>query len=107
MDKQTEEALKIQQLNIMQCQEAMGLLYQTFIEDRGNAELRGMAITAIERMILNMGGEDTMKHFESIPFSKRMRESGDPELVKIAKNIAEKSFNNLPAIEDDDDEQTD
>jgi len=103
MSKQIE-ALKIKQLNIFKCQEAMGLLYQTFIEDDGNAELRGMAITAIERMILNMGGEDTVKHFESIPFSKRMRDSGDPELVEIADNLAKQAFDKAEPIEDDADE---
>lgn len=94
---------KVEQLNIMRCQEAMGLLYQTFIEDKGNAELRGMAITAIERMILNMGGEDTVKHFESIPWSRLMRESGDPELAKIAKDVAMKAWDKADPVEDEDD----
>ena len=87
MVDKTQEALKIKQLNILKCQEAMGLLYQTFIEDNGNAELRGIAITAIERMLINMGITDTVKNFESIPFSKRMRDSGDPEIVRIFKHM--------------------
>lgn len=95
----TLDSSKITQANLLRCREAMGLLYQTFIEDSGNAELRGMAITAIERMILNMGGESAVENYEAVPFTKRMRESGDPELVSLAKDLALKAWDKASPLE--------
>lgn len=81
------EAERFRILNIQRCAEAMQLLYQTYIIDSAIAEYRGQAIQAINRMILGLGGEDTISKIEAVPWSARMRESGEPELVKLADDI--------------------
>jgi hypothetical protein len=74
-------------LNIQRCEDAMRLLYETFIPDQSVATLRGEAIQAINRLILGLGGEDTIAKIEAVPYTARLRESGEPELVQLAKDI--------------------
>lgn len=85
-EKDTSERFRV--LNIQRCAEAMQLLYQTYIIDSPIAEDRGRAIQAINRMIVGLGGDDTISKIESVPWSARMRESGEPELVKLADDVA-------------------
>ena len=84
-EKETAERFRV--LNIQRCAEAMQLLYQTYIIKNETAAARGEAIQAINRMILDLGGEDTITKIEAVPWSVRMRESGEPELVQLAKDI--------------------
>ena len=74
-------------LNQQRCAEAMQLLYQTYIIDAKIAEDRGHAIQAINRMILALGGEDTAAKIEAVPYTARLLESGEPELVQLAKDL--------------------
>lgn len=94
-------------LNLLKAREAIGLLYQTYITDPAQAAYRGMAITIIDRLILDIQEQNDPENivsaidsFESIPWSKRMRDSGDPELVGVAKNTAIQLFDNLPKDEE-------
>lgn len=84
-----ERAQRMQFLNIQRCAEAMELLYQTYIVGETVAADRGHAIQAINRMILGLGGADTIAKFEAAPWSARMRESGEPDLVKLAEEVAD------------------
>ena len=83
-----EMAERFRVLNLQRCAEAMQLLYQTYVIDSAIAEDRGVAIQAINRMIVGFGGDDTISKIEAVPWSARMRESGEPELVKLADDIA-------------------
>ena len=75
-------------LNIQRCADAMDVLYKTYIVDQAVvATARGEAIQAINRMILELGGEDMIAKIEAVPWSARMRESGEPELVKLAEDV--------------------
>ena len=74
-------------LNIQRCAEAMQQLYYTYITDDGVAKDRGEAIQAINRMIVALGGADTISKIEAVPYTARLRESGEPELVQLAKDI--------------------
>ena len=75
-------------LNIQRCADAMDVLYKTYIVDQAVvATARGEAIQAINRMILGLGGEDMISKIEAVPWSARMRESGEPELVKLAEDV--------------------
>lgn len=74
-------------LNIQRCAEAMDSLYKTYIVDQPIANARGEAIRAINRMIHGLGGEDTITKIEAVPYTARLRESGEPELVQLAKDI--------------------
>jgi hypothetical protein len=74
-------------LNIQRCAEAMDLLYKTYIIEQPIAIARGEAIQAINRMILALGGEDIISKIEAVPFTARLRASGEPELVQLAKDI--------------------
>jgi len=65
----------------------MGLLYQTYIVEQPIADARGEAIRAIDRMILLLGGESVSAKIEAVPYTARLRESGEPELVQLAKDI--------------------
>ena len=76
-------------LNIQRCAEAMQLLYQTYIIDPKVAEDRGLAIQVLNRMILGLGGEDTISKIEAVPYTARLRESGEPELVQLAMDLKE------------------
>ena len=82
-----EKAEEMRSLNLQRCAEAMDLLYKTYIISEGMAQARGEAIQAINRMILGLGGEDTIAKIEAVPWSARMRESGEPELVKLAAEV--------------------
>src|SRR3990167_9560630 len=82
-----ETAKRFRVLNIQRCAEAMQLLYQTYIIEQPLAEARGEAIRAINRMILGLGGEDTVAKIEAVPWSARMRKSGEPELIKLAEDV--------------------
>ena len=85
---QRVEADKMRILNLQRCAEAMLLLYQTYIIDGEIAEARGEAVRAINRMIIGLGGEDTVSKIEAVPWSARMRESGEPELVELSQKIS-------------------
>ena len=86
---QAERAERFRVLNQQRCAEAMQLLYQTYIIDPKVAEDRGLAIQAINRMILGLGGDDTISKIEAVPYTVRLRESGEPELVQLAKDLKE------------------
>ena len=75
-------------LNIQRLAEAMQLLYQTYIIDPALAELRGVAVRAINSMIVALGGESTVEKIEAVPWSRRMRESGEADLVALQQSVA-------------------
>ena len=75
-------------LNLQRCAEAMDLLYKTYIVDQPPVAIaRGEAIQAIQRMIDNLGGDNMVAKIEAVPWTARLRESGEPELVQLAKDI--------------------
>ncbi len=82
-----ERAEKMRVLNIQRCAEAMQLLYQTYIIDAQAASFRGTAITAINELILRLGGEDTAQKIEAAPWSARMRASGEQDLIDLEKSV--------------------
>ena len=82
-----QQAERMRVLNQQRCAEAMDLLYKTYIIEARIAEDRGIAIQAINRMIIALGGADTISKIEAVPWSARMRESGEPELVKLADDV--------------------
>jgi hypothetical protein len=60
-------------MNIPKIEEAITLLYQTYIEDQDVATQRGIAITAMNEMVKLLGGADVVKKIESVPYSARLR----------------------------------
>jgi hypothetical protein len=60
-------------MNIPKIEEAITLLYQTYIEDQDVATQRGIAITAMNEMVKLLGGEDVVKKIEAVPYSARHR----------------------------------
>jgi hypothetical protein len=60
-------------MNIPKIEEAITLLYQTYIEDQKVATHRGIAITAMNEMIKSLGGDDVVKKIEAVPYSARLR----------------------------------
>jgi len=60
-------------MNIPKIEEAIILLYQTFIEDQNVATQRGIAITAMNEMVKLLGGDDVVKKIEAVPYSARLR----------------------------------
>ncbi len=60
-------------MNIPKIEEAITLLYQTFIEDQDVATQRGIAITAMNEMVNLLGGVDVVAKLESVPYSARLR----------------------------------
>jgi hypothetical protein len=60
-------------MNITKIEEAITLLYQTFIEDQDVSTQRGIAITAMNEMIRLLGGVDVVAKIESVPYSARLR----------------------------------
>ena len=60
-------------MNIPKIEEAITLLYQTFIEDKDIAKQRGIAITAMNEMVKLLGGNDVVKKIEAVPYSARLR----------------------------------
>jgi hypothetical protein len=60
-------------MNIPKIEEAIRLLYQTYIEDQDVATQRGIAITAMNEMVKLLGGEDVVTKIESVPYSARVR----------------------------------
>ena len=60
-------------MNIPKIEEAIILLYQTFIQDQKVATQRGIAITAMNEMVKLLDGEDVVKKIEAVPYSARLR----------------------------------
>jgi hypothetical protein len=60
-------------MNIPKIEEAITLLYQTFIEDQDVATQRGIAITAMNEMVKLLGGDDVVQKIEAVPYSARLR----------------------------------
>jgi len=60
-------------MNIPKIEEAIILLYQTFIEDQNVATQRGIAITAMNKMVKLLGGDDVVEKIEAVPYSARLR----------------------------------
>lgn len=60
-------------MNIPKIEEAITLLYQTYIQDQNVATQRGIAITAMNEMVKLLGGEDVVKKIEAVPYSARLR----------------------------------
>jgi len=60
-------------MNIPKIEEAIILLYQTFIEDQDVATQRGIAITAMNEMVKLLGGADVVEKIEAVPYSARLR----------------------------------
>lgn len=60
-------------MNIPKIEEAITLLYQTYIEDQDVATQRGIAITAMNEMVKLLGGADVVKKIEAVPYSARLR----------------------------------
>lgn len=84
---ETERAEHHRVLNLQRLAESMDLLYKTYIIDTAIAKDRGEAIQAINRMIMSLGGEDTAAKIEAVPWSRRMRMSGETDLVELEKYI--------------------
>lgn len=60
-------------MNIPKIEEAITLLYQTYIEDQDVATQRGIAITAMNEMVKLLGGDDVVAKVEAVPYSARVR----------------------------------
>jgi hypothetical protein len=60
-------------MNIPKIEEAITLLYQTYIQDQDVATQRGIAITAMNEMVKLLGGADVVKKIEEVPYSSRLR----------------------------------
>jgi hypothetical protein len=60
-------------MNIPKIEEAITLLYQTYIEDQDVATQRGIAITAMNEMVKLLGGDDVVAKIETAPYSARVR----------------------------------
>ena len=60
-------------MNIPKIEEAITLLYQTYIEDQDVATQRGIAITAMNEMVKLLGGADVVKKIEAVSYSARIR----------------------------------
>jgi hypothetical protein len=60
-------------MNIPKIEKAITLLYQTYIEDQDVATQRGIAITAMNKMVKLLGGLDVVKKIEAVPYSARLR----------------------------------
>ena len=60
-------------MNIPKIEEAITLLYQTYIEDPDVATQRGIAITAMNKMVKLLGGDDVVAKVEAVPYSARVR----------------------------------
>ena len=60
-------------MNIPKIEEAITLLYQTYIEDQDVAKQRGIAITAMNEMVRLLGGDDVVTKIEAVPYSARLR----------------------------------
>ena len=60
-------------MNIPKIEDAITLLYRTFIEDQDVATQRGIAITAMNEMVRLLGGVDVVAKIESVPYSARLR----------------------------------
>lgn len=73
-------------MNIPKIEEAITLLYQTFIENQDVATQRGIAITAMNEMVKLLGGADVVKKIEAVPYSARLRAQhlfeDEPSLAK-------------------------
>ena len=82
-----KRAERMRFINIQRCAEAMDMLYKTYVIDSAIAEDRGQAIQAINRMIVAFGGEDTIPKIEAVPWSARMRESGEQDLINLEKEV--------------------
>lgn len=59
--------------NIPKIEEAITLLYQTYIEDQDVATQRGIAIRAMNEMVKMLGGDDVVAKIEAVPYSARVR----------------------------------
>ena len=82
-----KRAERMRFINIQRCAEAMDMLYKTYVIDAAIAEDRGEAIQAINRMIVAFGGESTIEKIEAAPWSARMRESGEQDLINLEKEV--------------------
>ena len=60
-------------MNIPKIEEAITLLYQTYIEDQDVATQRGIAIRAMNEMVKLLGGDDVVAKIEAVPYSARLR----------------------------------
>lgn len=60
-------------MNIPKIEEAITLLYQTYIEEQDVAKQRGIAITAMNEMVRLLGGDDVVAKIEAVPYSARLR----------------------------------
>lgn len=65
--------MKEKTMNIPKIEEAITLLYQTFIEDKDVANQRGIAIRAMNEMVKLLGGDDVVAKIEAVPYSARLR----------------------------------
>src|SRR3990167_9641489 len=74
-------------LNIQRCAEAIQLLYKTYVIEQSIADARGIAIRAIDRMILDFGGESVIEKIEAVPWSARLRASGEKDLIELEKSV--------------------
>ena len=84
-DKERSEKMRV--LNIQRCAEAMQLLYQTYVIEQSIADDRGMALQALDRMILAFGGASVASKLEAVPWSARMRKSGEQDLIDLEKDV--------------------
>ena len=79
------------ELNRSRTADAMKLLYDTYIVDETQAEARGVAIRALDAFLVALGGAVLSSQIESVSYSKRLRDSGEPELIALEQEIR-KSF---------------
>lgn len=75
--------------NLEKLETALSCLYETIINDEKSAGLRGDAITAIDKIIIDLRGESAIQKIESVPFSARLTASKDHNLKKLAAAIRE------------------
>jgi hypothetical protein len=62
--------------NIQILEDAIELLYQTHITNKAVAEQRGIAITAMDKMVKMLDGDSPVQKIEMVPYSARLRSQG-------------------------------
>ena len=75
------------ELNRQRVADAMRQLYLTYIVDEAQAKLRGQAIRTLDALLITLGGAKLSNQIESVPWSKRMRDSGELELQQVEREM--------------------
>lgn len=85
MNEPTDEEWKYH--NTEQLEDALLSIYNTIIINEHDANLRGIAIRAIDEIIVNIRGESAVDKIQSAPLSARLRASEIPALRKFGDDL--------------------